>query len=112
MPPAKSSPKWKYDLHPAIAMHQSMVAGLQQKSGRTLEEWITLVDKDGPANTKERKQWLKARHGLGLNYASLIAERSEGEDWSPESYLKRAPEYVDKMFSGPKSALRPITMPS
>jgi len=110
MPAAKSSPKWTYDLHPSVAMHQSMVTGLKQKSGRTLEEWLDLVRKQGPQTRKERVAWLKTTYGLGLNFASLIAERSEGEgeDWSPEGYLKRAPEYVDKMFAGPKAALRPL----
>jgi len=99
-----------YDVHPGIAMMQSVIAGMKQKTGRTIEEWIKLVEKEGPAAEKDRREWLKMRHGLGTNYASWIAERSagKGDDGTPETYLNQAEEYVEKMFSGPKAGLRPI----
>jgi len=58
-----------YDVHPSLGMYQSSLAALKQKTGRTLEEWITLVQKSGSATEKERRAWLKAEHGLGMNYA-------------------------------------------
>ncbi len=99
-----------YDLHPGIAMMQSVIAGMKQKTGHSIEEWIKLVEKEGPPTEKERREWLKSRHGLGTNYAWWIAERSvgKGEDGNPETYLKQAAEYVEKMFSGSKAGLRPI----
>jgi hypothetical protein len=99
-----------YDVHPGVAMVQSAIAGLKQKTGHTIEEWIKLVAKEGPPTEKERRAWLKTRHGLGTNYAAWIAECSvgKGEDGNPETYLKQAEEYVEKMFSGPKASLRPI----
>jgi hypothetical protein len=91
-------------------MYQSTLAGLKQKTGRTLEEWITLVGKAGPATEKERRDWLQTKHGLGRNYAWWIAEQSvgKGDDGTPETYLKQADEYVEKMYSGAKAELRPI----
>src|SRR5579864_446779 len=100
----------KYDVHPSLAMYQSSLTALRQKTGRTLEEWIQLVQKKGPATEKERRAWLKAEHGLGMNYAGWIAEHSvgKGDDGNPETYLRNAQEYVKKMYSGPKQTLRPI----
>jgi hypothetical protein len=91
-------------------MYQNSLAALKQKTGRTLEEWIKLLEKEGPETDKERRAWLKAEHGLGMNYAWWIAERSvgKGDDGNPETYLRQAEEFVEKMYSGPKEALLPI----
>jgi len=99
-----------YDVHPGLAMYQNSLAALKQKTGRTMEEWIKLVKKEGPGTEKERHAWLKAEHGLGMNYAGWIAEHSvgKGDDGNPETYLRQAEEFVKNMFSGPKRSLRPI----
>ncbi|MGC2696310.1 MAG: DUF5655 domain-containing protein [Candidatus Angelobacter sp.] len=110
MPAAKRQTTSSYDVHPSLAMFQSSLAGLKQKTGRSLEEWLVFVDKEGPATEKERRAWLKTKHGLGMNYAWWIAERSvgKGDDGTPETYLKNADEYVQAMYSGAKESLRPI----
>ncbi|MGZ7060709.1 MAG: DUF5655 domain-containing protein [Candidatus Angelobacter sp.] len=99
-----------YDVHPSLGMYQSSLAALKQKTGRVLEEWVKLVEKEGPATEKERRAWLKTEHGLGMNYAWWIAEQSlgKGDHGNPETYLRQAEEFVEKMYSGPKEALRPI----
>jgi len=104
----KTSPS--YDVHPSLAMYQSSLAALKQKTGRSLAEWVKFVNKEGPAAEKERRAWLKEKHGMGMNYAWWIAEQSlgKGDDGSPETYLKNAEEYVEKMYSGAKETLRPI----
>lgn len=110
MPTAKRATKSRYDVHPSLAMYQSSLAGMKQKTGRTLEDWIKLVDAEAPATEKERRAWLKGTHRLGMNYAWWIAERSvgKGDDGTPETYLKQADEFVEKMYSGAKEHLRPI----
>ena len=53
---------------------------------------------------------MKSEYGLGTNTAWWLAERSigKGEDVdNPDTYLAAAERYVENMFSGPKSALRP-----
>src|SRR5207248_632011 len=47
---------------------------------------------------------------LGTTYAGSLAEHAEGrgELDTPEGYLVAAEQYVDGMFAGKKSALRPI----
>jgi hypothetical protein len=99
-----------YDLHPSVMMVQKMIAGLKEKTGRSLQEWIQLASNQGPSEEKSLRDWLKKRHGLGTNYAGWLAEQTlgNGGDGSPEAYLKSADEYVAQMFSGSKAALRPV----
>jgi hypothetical protein len=92
-------------------MMQKWVAELPEKTGRTLDEWVSLVKEAGPPTEKERRDWLKKEHALGTNSAWWIAERAEGkggEDADPEAYLKAAEGYVEAMFAGPKAGLRPL----
>jgi Domain of unknown function (DUF5655)/Domain of unknown function (DUF4287) len=111
MPATRKQPATStYDVHPGLAMYQSSLTALKQKTGRTLEEWIKFVQKSGPATEKERRAWLKAEHGLGMNYAWWIAEHSvgKGDDGNPETYLRQAEEFVENMYAGAKEPLRPI----
>lgn len=100
-----------YGVHPGVEMVQKWVATLKEKTGRSLDEWLALIKKSGPKTEKERREWLKTTHGLGTNSAWWLAERAEGkggETDSPEEYLAAAEKYVDKMYSGKKTALRPL----
>jgi hypothetical protein len=92
-------------------MVRKWVGTLKEKTGRSLDEWLKLVKKSGPPTEKERREWLKKEHGLGTNSAWKIAERAEGkgmETDDPDAYIRAAEQNVEKMFSGPKQALRPI----
>jgi hypothetical protein len=100
-----------YGVHPGVAMVQKSLADLKEKTGRSLEEWIALVKKEAPKGEKERREWLKTKHKLGMNSASWIAERADrngGDLDAPESYLQAAVGYVEKQYAGPKEKLRPI----
>ena len=92
-------------------MVQKWIAELPEKTGRSLDQWVKLVRKSGPSSEQARREWLKAEHGLGTNSAWWIAERAEGknpEDSDPDAYLQAASGYIEAMFTGPKSALRPL----
>jgi hypothetical protein len=99
--PAKSL----YSLHPAFEREAAFEVKLYERTGKTLDEWIALVKKDGPPTEKERREWLKEQHAFTTNYAWWLAERAEGKgsaaDYDPEAY-------VEAMFAGGKTALRPI----
>lgn len=100
-----------YSVHPGVLMTQKWISELKQKTGRSLEEWLKLIKKEGPPEEKERRDWLKTKHGLGTNSAWWLAERSLGkgeEMGDPKQYLRAAEEYVEQMFSGKKETLRPI----
>ncbi|HEY3138608.1 MAG TPA: DUF5655 domain-containing protein [Blastocatellia bacterium] len=99
-----------YGVHPGVAMVQKAIQELPSRTGKSLDEWIKLINESGPKTEVERREWLKTKHGLGTNYTKWLAERAEGkgEDGDPETYLRAAEGYVEKMFSGPKASLRPI----
>jgi hypothetical protein len=100
-----------YSVHPGVQMVQKWIAELKQKTGRSLDEWMNLIKKEGPPTEGERRDWLKAMFQLGTNSAWWLAERSVGkggEDGDPDSYLKAAERFVDEMFAGKKAGLRPI----
>ena len=107
VPTAKSL----YGVHSLVVTNQESIASLRQKTGRSLEEWAELVERDGPSADEDRREWLKSEHGLGSNHAWWIIERAAGranDFGDPEAYLRAAEQYVDVMFSGGKAALRPI----
>jgi hypothetical protein len=100
-----------YDVHPGVAMVQKWIAELRKKTGRSLEEWIALVKKEGAKDEKSRRDWLKSKHKLGMNSAWWIAERADGKrnlEDTPEEYLKTAVRYVEEPYGGPKEKLRPL----
>jgi|SRR5271165_725983 len=100
-----------YDVHPGVAMVQKWVEELKPKTGRSLQEWISLAKKEGPKEDKARREWLKAKHKLGTNSALWISERVEGkgaEEDSPEAYLKSALVDVEDQYAEAKQKLRPV----
>ncbi len=50
-------------------MLQDWVAGLKEKTGRSLDEWLKLIDRNGPGTAEARRDWLRKEHGLGTNSA-------------------------------------------
>jgi len=106
--PAKSQSL--YGVHPSVAMVQKWLAELKAETGRSMEEWLTLVKREGPKDEKSRREWLKSKHKMGTNKASWIAERTEGKGWedTPEGYLQAAVRYVEEQYAGPKGKLRPM----
>lgn len=100
-----------YSVHPGIAMVQKWIETLPAKTGRALDEWLTFINREGPDTEAERRDWLKTELKLGTNTAWWLAERSVGkgaEEDTPEGYLQMAEQYVEVMFSGAKSGLRPL----
>src|SRR5438270_4479208 len=57
--PRTASPKKKkqlYSVHPGVAMVHDWIAKLPEKTGRSMQEWIDLVQKSGPADEKQRRE--------------------------------------------------------
>ena len=100
-----------YGVHPGVAMVAKWIDELPAKTGHSLDEWLKIINRDGPAGETERRDWLKKVHGFGTNNAWWLAERSAGkggEEDTPEGYLKQAELYVKEMFEGKKAGLKPI----
>lgn len=107
----RPSPPSPYSVHPSVAETIQWIATLKQRTGRSVDEWVALVERSGPAGERARTDWLMKQHGLGTNNAGWIAARSLGkgqEDDSPEAYMQCANRWVDIMFSGKRAPLLPL----
>lgn len=107
----KSKKESIYSVHPGVETTVKWIGELKQKTGRTLDEWLKFIKKEGPPTEKDRRDWLKNELGLATNTAWWLAERSvgKGEDaGDPDAYLTAAEKYVKEMFAGKKAAMRPI----
>ena len=99
-----------YDVHPAVAHGQAMIANLAATTGRALPQWLKLVAAQKLDERRAIMAWLKQAHDLGLSSAMLIAEAATqgAESLSAEGYLRAAPGYVEALFAGSKAGLRPL----
>ncbi len=100
-----------YSVHPSIAYARAVLDNVPAKTGRSLAEWDELIRKEAPPGEKERRDWLKKQHKIGGTTAWMLVDHACGkssEDTDPEVYLRKAPGYVEAMYAGAKSALRPI----
>jgi hypothetical protein len=101
----------RFSVHPSVEMVATAIAGLKDKTGRSLDEWVAHIEKRGPRDEKARALWLKESQGLGTNYARWLCDISLGkstETGDPAAYLHQADVYVDEQYSGAKAPLRPI----
>jgi len=85
-------------------MVTAILAKLPAKTGRTLEEWMALVEASGLAEKKARVEWLKAEHGLGTVTAQVIVGKMDGS----ANVYDDAEGLVNGQYSGPKAGLRPL----
>lgn len=110
--PSKATAKSKpiYDVHPGVSTVQKWVSELKGRTGRSLDEWLALIKKEGPSEEKDCREWLKTKHKLGTNSAWWLAERAAGKggEESPEEYLRLAALHVEEQYSGVKEKLRPV----
>lgn len=94
-----------------LGMISKWTAELPERTGRSLEQWIGYINREGPADDAGRRKWLKAVHGIGTNTAWWLTERAAGrrqEEESSEAYLHAARGWIEAMYAGKKAALRPI----
>jgi hypothetical protein len=98
-----------YSLHPALKMVERSKRLLEERTGRSVEDWVALTMKDGPAGAAAKREWLKSRHHLTPNYAKWIGDLASGEglaELDPDVYLRTAERYVLEMYSGKRAPLR------
>lgn len=81
----------------------NMIANLQARTGRSLDEWIVLARASGHAKHGGLVSWLKAQHGLGHGYANLVAHKTFASDAGSSDDA----DLMEAMFAGPKAAMRP-----
>lgn len=82
-------------------MLATMLANLPEKTGRSLDAWFELLQRQGLEKHGEIVRWLKAENGVTHGFANLISQQ----------YLARTSgpiDLVDAQYAGPKEALKPI----
>lgn len=84
------------------AATRTMIANFKEKTGKTLEEWVALIQASGLVKHGEVLDLLKREHGLGHGFANLAAHTAAGLlDADPLALL-------EAQYAGPKAALRPL----
>jgi predicted transport protein len=83
-----------------------MALGLEKKTGRSLDAWLTLAAASGKAKHGELVAWLKEKHGVTHGYANLIAHRTFKSDAG--SVAAAGEDLVASQYAGAKAGLRPL----
>jgi len=89
------------------AAMDGVIDNMRERTGRSLEEWVALVEQTGPdpLDQKAVRTWLRDEHGVLQNSQWAIAmEAASRAGWT----LPTADQYLDTHFAGPKAHLRPI----
>lgn len=86
-------------------MANAMIANLKEKTGRTLEQWITIAARSGLAKHGELVKMLKSEHGMTHGYANLVAHKTLKSDAGSVADEK---DLVAAQYGGAKAELKPI----
>jgi hypothetical protein len=88
-------------------MMGAVTGSLAARTGRSLQEWVMLVENSGidPLDQNAVRNWLRSEHGVPQNSQWAIADAAaRAAGWVRPSVA----EYIDSQYAGPKAALRPI----
>jgi Domain of unknown function (DUF5655)/Domain of unknown function (DUF4287) len=86
-------------------MKTAMIAGLREKTGKSLEEWLKILRSSKLSKHKEFMNLLKNDHGVTHGYANMIALQALASD---SHTATDTDALVEAQYAGPKSGLRPI----
>ncbi len=91
-------------------MMDAVIKNLKPKTGKSLDEWVVLLKKQGSVTVPDQKAWLKDKYKLGGSTIGVIVDQARGAhlELSAQAYMNDAPGYVDDLFSGARAHLRPI----
>jgi len=88
-------------------MMASVATSMQQRTGKTLEEWVKAVQASGidPLDQKAVRNWLKRAHQIPQNSQWAIADAAaQAAGWQRPTNEG----YTDSQYAGDKAALRPF----
>lgn len=95
------------DMDKAVA---TQLANIEKRTGKSLDELVSLVKNSGLAKHGEKVAMLKTALGMGHGDANTLvhfALKSDGQSAATEQGLSGA-QVLDGLYTGPKAALRPI----
>jgi predicted transport protein len=77
-------------------MGEAILRNLEEKTGKTLEQWISIVKKSKLSDKKSVMDFLKITHGVGHFQAQKIVERLEGKD-----AYENTDDFIPALFNTP-----------
>lgn len=83
---------------------QTMIDNLYKNTGKTLEQWISIVEKQNLGKHSEIIKFLKEKHSFTHGFANLVAMKSRKAD--AES-VENKNELIEKQYKG-KEHLLPL----
>jgi hypothetical protein len=89
-------------------MLASMIANLEEKTGKTLPQWVEIARASGLAKHGELVKHLKTEHGLGHGYANLVVhEMKSGAASAPAAAGGGDDGLVAAQYAADQAAQRP-----
>jgi len=82
----------------------TMIENLYKNTGKTLEEWIVIVNGSGHVKHGEIVKWLKETQGLTHGFANLVAHKAKGSDAGSAADMD---DLVVKQYQG-KEHFKPL----
>ena len=82
----------------------SMIANLPEKTGKSLDAWLSIVAKAKLAKHGEIVKMLKTDHGMTHGFANLVAHKALASDADNHD----GDDLLAAQYAGPKAALKPI----
>lgn len=86
-------------------MARTMIANMPEKTGKSLDEWVAILQASGLEKHGEMIKLLKTEHGMTHGIANLAAHAARGGlalDASPSTDL------VEAQYAGLKAGLKPV----
>ena len=86
-------------------MAASMVANMKEKTGKTLQQWVTIAKKSGEAKHGGILKHLKGEHGITHGFANLVAHKTLKSD---AGSADMPDDLISQQYAGAKADLKPI----
>ena len=83
----------------------NQIANIERASGRSLAEWMALVQSSGNEKHGQIVAWLKSEHGLTHGNANLLALKARE---TAQGGATSSADVVDAHYAGRNEALRPL----
>ncbi|ELR68076.1 hypothetical protein C900_01180 [Fulvivirga imtechensis AK7] len=83
---------------------QTMLANLHKNTGKTLEQWVEVVKKQGFNKHGEILKFLKEEHSFTHGYANMVALKSREAD---AGSVENKDELIEKQYKG-KEHFKPV----
>ena len=87
---------------------QTQLANIEQRTGKTLAELTALLKGSGQTSHGKMRDWLKQELKMGHGDANTLVHVVMQSSPAVTSEVESADAAADRIYTGPKAALRPI----